>query len=1223
MKHFFPFSFSGRRARPLAALLLLAVLALLLPLGASAQVVVSTLAGGGGGVSGSADGTGRAARFNNPFSVALDGAGNVYVADGGNNRIRKVSPAGVVTTLAGSTYGYADGPGSTALFALPNSVALDGAGNVYVADFGDHNIRKVLVPAAVPTLTSVNPTSGVVGTSITLTGTGLTGTTGVSFNGTAATTFAVVNATTVTATVPTGATSGLVTVTTPGGTSNGVLFSTCSVPVLAGYTFQGNFGGKNYYKSNAATSWTQARANARAAGGELVAITSAAENAYVTTLTNGSSVWLGLTDAAVEGTFVWSSGEAVTYTNWKAGEPNNLGNEDYVFMYLVGGDWNDANNGDTDGGFYYPSIVEMAECTTPLATTLTGISPTSGLAGTVVTLTGTGLTGTTAVTFNGVNALGFTVNAAGTQITVTAPAGVTTGYVAVTTPTGGASSPVPFVVYTCATVAGTLACGQTVSGTTVGGSLFTEPDFGCNASTGMASSPGVLYSFVASSTGSYEVNTCAGSSFDTQLFVFTGACGARTCVDSNDDACNVGSSVNFNAVAGTTYYVYVNGYSSEQGSYTLTLSCPVPNLVISTPGQTITGHYNNITITGPTTGGAGTGTLAGAVQVDGALLVQDGGTLNTNCQALTGAGSFTLAAGGTLGICSPAGITTSGATGAVQVTGARSFSPDASYVYNGTSDQVTGAGLPAQVRNLSTTNPNSVALSAPTSVAQVLTVGAAGNLATNGQMLTLLSSAAGTALVVNSGTGAVTGAVTVQRYIAPVSNSTVADLATSGFAPEISQASVYNASTTPSLVTPFPTVYAYDQSRVLNNSTYTPFDRGFVVPASLSTPLAVGRGYAVNIAGTQLVDFVGTLNNGNIALTNLARLPNGLPNAGEAGWNLVGNPYPAPIDWNLISAFDRSGLDAAMYVFESTGPYTGSYRANVNGVGGNANSGAGLIASGQGFFVRVSAGQTSGILAFRNGQRVTTFATQAPFRRTAVDARPLVQLELRGATGPADAFYAYAQAGATPGADAEYDAVKLPNPTGLNLSSAATSGEALAIDGRPAFTAATVLPLSVGMPAAGAYTFTAAALNNLPAGLDAYLRDALTGQVVNLRNQPSYSFSVSTAQATALLTGRFTLQFAAASSPLATAPALTAAEVTLFPNPAHAQFSVLVPAVAGATRVQATLLNALGQVVRRQSAASSAQGTRLEFETGNLAAGVYTLRLQAGATTLAKRVVIQ
>ena len=152
--------------------------------------VVTTLAGTAGS-SGSADGTGAAARFNRPYGVAVDGAGNVFVADiwqqhhpedhvcwrgdhacwdsrfvrkrgrygsrrtfhlplwrgggrggqrlrrrHGNNTIRKITPAGVVTTLAGTagSSGSADGTGAAARFNGPEGVAVDGAGNVFVAD---------------------------------------------------------------------------------------------------------------------------------------------------------------------------------------------------------------------------------------------------------------------------------------------------------------------------------------------------------------------------------------------------------------------------------------------------------------------------------------------------------------------------------------------------------------------------------------------------------------------------------------------------------------------------------------------------------------------------------------------------------------------------------------------------------------------------------------------------------------------------------------------------------------------------------------------------------------------------------------------------------------------------------------------------------------------------------------------------------------------------------
>ncbi|MGK0333066.1 MAG: sugar lactone lactonase YvrE, partial [Minisyncoccia bacterium] len=88
---------------------------------------------------------GAAARFDSPSGVAVDGSGNVYVADTGNQLIRKITSAGVVTTLAGTAgaTGSADGTGAAASFDFPFGVAVDGSGNVYVADAINHLIRKI------------------------------------------------------------------------------------------------------------------------------------------------------------------------------------------------------------------------------------------------------------------------------------------------------------------------------------------------------------------------------------------------------------------------------------------------------------------------------------------------------------------------------------------------------------------------------------------------------------------------------------------------------------------------------------------------------------------------------------------------------------------------------------------------------------------------------------------------------------------------------------------------------------------------------------------------------------------------------------------------------------------------------------------------------------------------------------------------------------------------
>lgn len=108
--------------------------------------VVSTLAGlTGPGNLGFVDGTGTAARFQSPSGLSLDGAGNVIVADTINNAIRKVTPSGVVTTISGSPSGggFIDGPVAVAHFSQPFSTAVDGAGNIYVADYNNDIVREI------------------------------------------------------------------------------------------------------------------------------------------------------------------------------------------------------------------------------------------------------------------------------------------------------------------------------------------------------------------------------------------------------------------------------------------------------------------------------------------------------------------------------------------------------------------------------------------------------------------------------------------------------------------------------------------------------------------------------------------------------------------------------------------------------------------------------------------------------------------------------------------------------------------------------------------------------------------------------------------------------------------------------------------------------------------------------------------------------------------------
>ena len=344
----------------------------------TAAGVVTTFAGSGD--YGSTDGTASSASFGFPNSVAVDAAGNVYVADGGRNKIRKITAAGIVTTLAGSGLsGAADGTGSAASFNSPTDLAVDGAGNIYVADIYNHKIRKITA-------------SGVV---TTLAGSGVEGST--NGTGTAASFF-----------YPNGVAVDAVGNVYVADVGNHRIRKITPAGVVTTFA-----GGQTYGSDDSTTGILAGFISPRdvavdAAGNVYVA--DAGNNKIRKITTNGYSISPALPtglnfDGAtgiISGTPTTAS-SATTYT---------------VTAYNTGGSSS--------------TTVSIAAIT--LSPAITSFTPTTAASSTTVTITGTNFTGATAVSFGGTAAASFTVVNA-TTITAVVEGGAS-GSVSVTTPSG-------------------------------------------------------------------------------------------------------------------------------------------------------------------------------------------------------------------------------------------------------------------------------------------------------------------------------------------------------------------------------------------------------------------------------------------------------------------------------------------------------------------------------------------------------------------------------------------------------------------------------------------------------------------------------------------------------------------------------------------------------------------------------------------------------------------
>jgi hypothetical protein len=542
---------------------------------------------------------------------------------------------------------------------------------------------------------------------------------------------------------------------------------------------------------------------------------------------------------------------------------------------------------------------------------------------------------------------------------------------------------------------------------------------------------------------------------------------------------------------------------------------------------------------------------------------------------------------------------------------------------SGTTPQTLGGSGNTRLYDLVLSNPAGAALLGPLSVRHLLTL-TFGNLASNGN-LTLLSDAAGTAMVVNpAGGGTVMGQATMQRFItnatitgyrhysSPMRTGTATVQEFADDVPGFNLNPAYN--TQGPNVTPFPTLFQYNESRL--TATADTFKRGFMVPLATDN-LTSGRGYSVQMPPAATVDISGTLNSADVSYPLMRG-----PYAGS-GWHLLGNPFPSPLDWDLVPV--APGVERALYVYVPSGPYTGTYRSYVSGVG--QNGGSKDIATMQGFVVR--ANTSAATLSLPNSARAKAYVNplfDGPASTAAPSTRPLIRLNVRSGSGLTDEAVVYFEALASIGFDPAYDAYKIQvNGGGVPSLWTIAEPSPLAINAMPGdLTSAPSIPLGVHVSQPGPHTLNALELLNLPAGTTVWLEDRLLNVRQNLGITPSYTFTLD-ADCNQPLPGtgscqRFYLQVEPTVTATATSTALQAS-TSLYPNPATSTTTLEIRNLREQGPATLEVLNTLGQVVVTQSVRPRQGRLSTTFDLQQLAVGVYLVRVQTVEGTVVKRLI--
>ncbi len=509
----------------------------------------------------------------------------------------------------------------------------------------------------------------------------------------------------------------------------------------------------------------------------------------------------------------------------------------------------------------------------------------------------------------------------------------------------------------------------------------------------------------------------------------------------------------------------------------------------------------------------------------------------------------------------------------------------------------------------------------------------AGTLATGGN-LRLVSNALGDASI-GSGTGSyITGNVIVERFIpsrgriwrfmsSPVSGSTVEDWRSeiyitgsgSGTTLGTTNSNGFDATLNNS-----PSIFRYDETISGSQSN------GWVAPANTSAPLNPGQGYRVFIRGDRsdidrlsgsnntqnavTVNVINPVNTGDINMNPTFSTPGGP----DDGWNLMGNPYPSAISWDAFhdasrtgsspdfSGTDYSHLDPTIHILNPSIGSGGQY-ASFNALSNTTVNGLtnGIIPSGSAFWVKAVA--ASPTMTMKEIYKTSTAAPsmfKSGIQQFSVTIHHDNILE--------DEAVFKNESAASVNVDA-YDIVKLFG-TGTQLTSITKNGSHLAANCMPLSPTNDTIPLSVITSTSGNYVFQFKDAEVLADSKPIHLIDYKTGNVVNVKSNPNYTFAIDANDASTKGNERFVLIIGEinVTSTREVLANQTARQVVLFPTQTNGLISLQnMKSLLGNTQV--TVMDIRGKEVMQQSIANwDANGT-IQLDLGELKAGSYFVKV--------------